>query len=386
MAKALIEPVMLRWARERASLSEDRLAQKLAIRVEQLLTWEKGTDFPTFRQAEKIAQHTHVPFGYLFLPAPPQEDLPIPDLRVQGGMPPEPPSADFFDLMRDVQFQHDWYRDYLLEQGAEPLPFVGKYRLTDTIETIARDIRTVLDMDTLLNIPDREYHLSSLCDRCEEIGIWIMRSGYIGSNTHRTLSVHEFRGFAISDDIVPLIFINGRDAKAAQLFTLAHELAHVWLGENGISNIRLDGEFPGPHAKVEQVCNAVAAELLTPRSLFLDAWQVGVTLDDNVLTLSKKFKVSGIVIARRALDLGKISRDQYLDVFDQEQRDWNREPAGKGGNPYATYPIKNGRKFTTAVLLSAMSGKLLLRDAGGLLHMKPATVQELFRRQHGERA
>lgn len=384
MAKALINPEMLCWARERAALTLEQLAGKLKIQVAQLLTWEQGTNAPTFKQAEKIARQTHVPFGSLFLSVPPQEELPIPDLRVLSGWPLEQPSADFFDVIRDVQFQQDWYRDYLLELGAEPLPFVGKYRLGEKVSTIAKDIRTVLGIDDLPTFSNWEEHLNQLCDRCEEVGIWIMRAGYIGSNTRRILNVHEFRGFAISDKIVPLVFINGRDAKAAQLFTLAHELAHIWLGENGISNISLGIQMPGPPASiVERVCNAVAAEILTPKNLFLTAWQVGASVDDNILVLSQRFKVSEIVIARRAMDLKKISLEQYLTVFEREQKLWNREHKVKGGNYYATIPIKNGRKFTHAVLRSAMSGTLLLRDAGELLHMNPTTVQELFRRQHG---
>lgn len=388
MAKALIKPQMVRWARERASLSVERLSEKLKTTVERLLSWEQGDDAPTFKQAEKIAQYTHVPFGYLFLSDPPKEELPIPDLRIHGGgLPTEQPSAAFLDLIRNVRFQHDWYRDYLLEQGAERLPFVNKFRIGENIRKIAGDISDTLQMESLrASQSNWEGYLRFLCDRCEEVGIWIMRAGYVGSNTHRSLDLYEFRGFAISDPIVPLVFINGKDAKAAQIFTLAHELAHLWLGESGVSNIRLDEEAPGPQVRVERVCNAVAAEVLTPQTQFLDAWQAGVSLEENVRVLSKNFKVSGVVIARRARDLGKISTEEYLSFFQQEQKRWDKQgDSQEGGNPYATYPIKNGRNFTQAVLYSAMSGKLLLRDAGGLLHISPSTVQKLFHRQQGGR-
>ncbi|MEO5376401.1 MAG: XRE family transcriptional regulator [Magnetococcus sp. DMHC-6] len=385
MTKALIKPQMLRWARERASLSVERLADKLKTTVERLQSWEQGGDSPTFRQAEKIAQQTHVPFGYLFLSTPPKEKLPIPDLRIQGGgVLTEQPSVEFLDLIHNVRFQQDWYRDYLLEQGAERLPFVGKFRLGEKIRKIALDISDVLQLESLrASQSNWEEYLRYLCDRCEEVGIWIMRAGYVGSNTHRGLDLYEFRGFAISDPIVPLVFINGKDAKAAQIFTLAHELAHIWLGESGVSNIRLDEEAPGPQAKIEQVCNAIAAEVLTPQAQFLNAWQADAGLAENVRVLMKSFKVSGVVIARRARDLGKISIEEYMTFFRQEQKSWDkqRENQKGGGNFYATNPVMNGRNFTQAVLYSAMSGKLLLRDAGGLLHLTPSTVQKLFYRQ-----
>ncbi|UEM07807.1 helix-turn-helix domain-containing protein (plasmid) [Skermanella rosea] len=81
MSKALVSPEMLRWARERVALSIDVLAQKLGTKPEKLTAWGEGGSQPTFRQAEKIAAVLHVPFGFLFLPEPPEEKLPIPDLR-----------------------------------------------------------------------------------------------------------------------------------------------------------------------------------------------------------------------------------------------------------------------------------------------------------------
>lgn len=383
MAKALINPEMLSWARERAGLTIDALAKKLnkyRPAPDQVQAWEHEEEQPTFKQAETIARITQVPFGYLFLPEPPQEELPIPDLRTQRGSLLETPSADFLDLIRDISFQQNWYRDYRLEQGAEPLPFIGKFKLDNKVQAIAEDIRTILNLDAAIIKSNWEDHFNALCDRCEELGIWIMRAGYVGSNTHRTLDTAEFSGFAISDPIAPLIFINGRDAKARQIFTLAHELAHIWLGESGVSNLSLDDTNPGQNARVERVCNAVAAEVLAPESRFLAHWNDRETLDGNVIVLTSIFKVSGIVIARRAFDLDKVDWKVFQTFYKREQKRWHKE-GGSGGNYYATVPIKNGRKYTSAVLSRAMSGQLLLRDAGTLLHMKPATVQKLFYRQ-----
>lgn len=380
MTKALINPAMLRWARERASLSLDHFAAKLKVKTDKLRSWEEGTDRPSLSQAEKIAKKTHVPLGYLFLSTPPKEELPIPDLRSYEGTPMDQPSTNFLDLIRDVQFQHDWYRDYLIEYGEGPLPFVGSYKLTNNVKDIASDIRANLRIDPLPKTNGWEDYLKILSNNCEKAGIRVMCSGTVGNNTHRTLDVHEFRGFAISDPIAPLLFINGRDAKAAQIFTLAHELAHIWLGESGVSNIRLNEDSPSNQYQVEQVCNAVAAEVLTPESEFLGRWKDGENVEDNIQTLAKTFKVSSVVVARRAFFLGKMRRDQYLAFYSKEQKQWKENRAEKdgGGNFYKTVPVKNGRKFTKAVLLSAMSGRLLLRDAGELLHMRPPLLQKLY--------
>jgi Zn-dependent peptidase ImmA (M78 family) len=206
-----------------------------------------------------------------------------------------------------------------------------------------------------------------------------MRTGYVGSSTRRTLNVSDFRGFAIADKLAPLVFINGRDAKAAQAFTLAHELAHIWLGKSGVSDPYLDRA--GDHETgVERKCNAIAAEVLVPRPLFLAAWHGRQSLALNAQALSQRFKVSRVVIARRALDCGMIGWDEHRAFFEQEKRGWQKQDDAGGDNFYATAPVKNGKRFTRAVLHSAMSGDLMLRDAGSLLHMKPVMIQKLYAR------
>jgi Zn-dependent peptidase ImmA (M78 family)/transcriptional regulator with XRE-family HTH domain len=382
MAEALVSPEVLRWARERAAMPAGTIAKKLGIAISKVLSWEEGTARPTFRQAEKIAVILHIPFGFLFLPKPPEETLPIPDLRTQDGRRRERFSADLLDLLREVMFKFDWYQDFLEEHGAEPLPFVGKFAADAAIDTVAADIRATLQADAgASQAGSWEQHLAYLFDRCEDIGIWVMRTGYVGSNTRRTLSVSEFRGFAIADRLVPLIFINGRDAKAAQVFTLAHELAHIWLGRSGVSDPYLNRPNDSD-VDIERRCNAIAAEVLVPRSQFLTAWDNGRDLDWNARNLARSFKVSRVVIARRALDCGKITWDEHRLFFEQERRNWESREAddSNGGSFYKTAPIKNGKRFTQAVLSSAMSGSLLLRDAGALLHMKPATVRKLYAR------
>jgi Zn-dependent peptidase ImmA (M78 family)/transcriptional regulator with XRE-family HTH domain len=382
MAEALVSPEVLKWARQRAAMPVDAVAGKLKTGVEKVLAWEEGAARPTFKQAEKIAAFLHIPFGFLFLPEPPEEKLPIPDLRTRDGMPRQGLGADFLDLLRDVMFKRGWYQDYLENHGAGLLPFVGKFAADAPVDTVAADIREALRInpgELSKSAGTWEQHLNDLFDRCEDIGIWVMRTGYVGSNTRRTLDVSDFRGFAIADRLALLIFINGRDAKAAQAFTLAHELAHIWLGQSGVSDPYLN-RVSDHEAGIERKCNAIAAEVLVPRSRFMDAWDDGRNLAWNAQTLSHRFKVSRVVIARRALDCGKITWDEHQAFFEQERLGWQKQDDSGSGIFYATVPVKNGRRFTRAMLNSAMSGDLMLRDAGSLLHMKPATVQKLHAR------
>lgn len=380
MAEAFVNAGMIRWARERASLGVDAFARKVNTRAEKVLSWERGEARPTFKQAEKLAQAARVPFGYLFLPTPPVERLPIPDLRTRPDSPPPHLDADFMDLVQDVLFKFDWYRDFLLERGADPVPFVGAFKKTATVKQVAADMTKRLGVSDQVHREARNWedYFRVLCDRAENIGIWVMRSGVVASNPHRPLSVDLFRGFAVADPIVPLVFVNGRDAKAAQIFTLAHELAHVWLGESGISD-----PIAGRHALrgTEAKCNQIAAEFLAPEAEFAQAWRPESSLAENADQLASRFRVSRFVIALRALALKLIDEVDFEGFHRQEQERWAKQREKvDGGDYYRTAPARMGAQFTRAVVHSAMSGEVLLRDAGALLNAKPKTIQEMYRR------
>ena len=347
MVEALVTSGILRWARERAGISVGVLARKVGLKPEKVAEWERGISRPTFRQAEKLAQVTHVPFGYLFLFEPPEEQLPIPDLCVAAGRVLPHLDTDFKDTLRDVQFKLDWYRDYRTDHGHGPLPFVGRFGLSAEPDKVTEDIRRTLGVDAAEREQTRtwEGYFQLLVSKAEKAGVWVMRNGVVGNNTHRPLSVDVFCGFAISDPVAPVIFINGQDAKAAQIFTLAHELAHIWLGQSGVSDPfhagigdeRRDG-------KTEKLCNTVAAEFLVPRMEFDAAWDGDARLEENVQRLSAQFRVSRVVVAIRAQKMGRIGRDEFDVFFDAERQRWRqeRDASEPGGNYYRTVKTRNG--------------------------------------------
>lgn len=380
MTKALINGSVLKWARERAEMPAEQLAKKIGQKPDRLAQWEAGEGHPTFKQALRLASVTHVPFGYLFLPDPPAEEIPLPDLRTVAGAPAQRFDSNTIDLINDVLFKHAWFVDRLIQQGHERLPFVGRNRLTDSAVQIAEDIRNTLGLpDAAQQAVSWEGFVRALIDKAEGAGIWVMRTGIVGNDTHRPLSIRQFRGFAISHPVAPLVFINGRDALAAQIFTFAHEIAHIWLGSSGISNVQIGRRDYGTNRQTEIACNQIAAEVLVPQARFVEEWSDNRTAAANYDVLARRFKVSRIVIARRALDLGKIAEDAYSVFYAEEQRRWDaerekkREDAG-GGNFYNTMPLRNGIRFTSAVVGSAISGETLLRDAGSLLNIQPATI------------
>lgn len=388
MGKAFINNEMLRWARERADMPSEELAKKVGQKANKLAEWESGNDHPTFKQAMRLANLTHVPFGYLFLSNPPADMLPLPDLRTVGTAPAPSLNINSRDLIQDVLFKHGWFVDHLIEQGHDPLPFVGKFKITDDAVTVANHIRQTLSLSAAAqSSANWEAYLRLLIDRAEDAGIWVMRTGIVGSNTHRALSVRQFRGFAIADSFAPLVFINGKDAPPAQIFTFAHELAHIWIGSSGISNVQIGRKDYGTSRATEIACNRIAAEVLVPATLFGEYWNPNRAASENFDLLSREFKVSRIVIARRALDLGKLSDNEYARFYNLEQRRWDDELQSEdnsGGNFYNTLPLRNGARFTRAVVSRAMAGETLLRDAGTLLNMQPASVVKYFQKAVGK--
>lgn len=378
--QARVTPSVVRWARERARISHSKVAKKLHTRPEHVESWEQGHAAPTIRQAQQLANTLRIPFGYLFLSSPPKEEMPLPDLRTIANAQVPQPTPEFIDLLNDVLAKQEWYRDFLAAQGAEALEFVGRFSLETNGERVASAIAEALEITEGLRneCSGWEGFLRRLIRNSEAIGILVMRSGVACGNTHRPLSVSEFRGFAISDPIAPLVFINGADSKAAQVFTLAHELAHVWIGASGVSNESLKRPVLNEGITIERFCNAVAAEALVPGAHFLDRWQKRRSAEDNMRDAARYFKVSTLVVLRRGLDLGRIQPQEFRDLYRREETRYkDREAASSGGDYYPTLFARNSRTLTTAAVEAAMEGTLLLRDAAKLLNVNVSAIQKI---------
>jgi len=377
MPRALINQNILQWALERAEIAVDDLSRRLQVGDGVVEAWLSGEKRPTFNQAKKLANILGIPFGYLYLKEPPREELPIADFRTVGSQ------RGYLDantraLLNDVLFKRDWFKEFREQNGFEPLRFVGKFSIDSNPQEVAGDVS-----ETLLAGEGRpargtyEQFLQKLMTQAEAVGIWVMRTGVVGNNTQRPLSVRTFRGLTIADPIVPLILINGRDSKAAQIFTFVHELAHLWIGESGVSNPHLEDAKLADYGVVERFCNAVAAEFLTPEGEFKELWQEAAGLE-QIDVLANHFKVSRAGVARRARDLGFISNEVYQEFFAQEQARWRDINTEQGGNFYNNVPARNGKQFTFSVASEAMKGALLIRHAASLLGVQPKHVKHFY--------
>lgn len=383
LAQALINEAMLRWALERSGGNVESLASRMGVSEAKLEAWISGEERPTFNQARKAASILQIPFGYLYMPEPPNDQIPIAEFRRLPGI-GRKIDRDVYDLLSDIDFKRDWYRDYRLEEGFEPLEFIGRFELASPTLIVANDIRRELSKvssSLFLTRKNSDRFLDEFIKAAEKLGIWVMRSGVVANNTHRPISVDSLRGFAVSDKIAPLIFLNGKDSKNAQVFTFAHELAHLWIGESSIEFGDLSHIVSKGNEAVEKKCNSIAAELLVPRDEFAKRWNRNSDLNEQASTLAEAFSVSRVVIARRALEQGYISESEYRAFYATESMRWQENAASSGGGSYYNnIPARNGKTFTNSVTREAAIGRLLYRDAGQLLGVQPSKVREIFER------
>ena len=385
MTEAFITPNLVRWAWQRSYATADEAARQLRIEPEKLAAWETGAARPTIRQAQELAKKLRIPFGYLFLNTPPIEEHPLPDLRTMPGADARRPSPDFLDVLHDSLRKQEWYREHLQDQDAPSLPFVGRFSLSDDPETIAADITSTLGIDENMRKQsvNWEKFLTELIGRAEKSGVLVLRSGIVGSNTHRPLNVHEFKGFAISDDLAPCVFINQSDFKSAQIFTLAHELAHLWIGQSGVSNPDYT-QLPDQQINViDRLCDKVAAETLVPGHDFMMRWDLYASVDKNIQSLAAHYRVSAFVVLRRAYEFKKFDHDEFNKKYGEFIKRAQKKKSGGGGDYYRLLLSRNSPSFTTTLLAAVAEGSTLPSEAASLLNVRVAKLAKIEREVFG---
>ena len=362
---------MLEWAANNIGLHLDDVVSKVSEseRTQKKLLEGKFS----VNQAENFAEITKVPFGVLFLDHPPIEIYKpaIPDLRQKQNA--EPLSDFFYEVLDDVQKKQDWYVEFLIENNAEKLDFVGKFKNQPNInaDIIANDIRQKLHLPIDLHTrTSRENHLKQLIIRCEKAGILVFKNSIVKYATKKTLDTNEFRGFVLSNEYAPVVFLNGQDMPSAMIFTLAHELAHIWLGESGVDDLDIYGNDP-----TEVLCNKIAASVLISESEFNEAWEVYF---GDISWIANVFHVSKLMVSRLALTYNRITSIEYQAIHDAEKEAFrNRPKQDAAPNFLNLVPGRNSPLLTNAVVNQAMSGNMLLRDAGRLLNVSPQNIMKL---------
>ncbi|HRP34060.1 MAG TPA: ImmA/IrrE family metallo-endopeptidase [Agriterribacter sp.] len=361
---------MFTWAIARAGYN----LSDFAIKFPKIQDWVDQKKKPTVKQLEAFSKKVHLPFGYLFLPEPPKESLPIPFFRTNNGE-QNNVSINVYDTILLMQQRQDWLREYLIENDFQPLPFVGKFRNSQNYNRIVADIRNTLGLNNEWASSFKTWQdaLDHLAQKIEDIGITIVFNGVVENNTSRPIGVDECRGFVLVDPIAPFMFINNSDGKAAQLFTIIHELAHIWTGHSAGFDFR---QLLPANDPIELLCDKVSAEFLVPAESFVKVWKAR----PGIANAARYFKVSEIVIARRALDLGYLTKAEFFAFYNEysNRELLKKENQGDGGNFYATAKKRIGVTFAAHVNQAVKSGKLLYRDAYKLTGLKGDTYQTFF--------
>jgi Zn-dependent peptidase ImmA (M78 family) len=354
--RAYITPKVLRWARESARMSEELAAARVSVPVSKLIEWEEGLNQPTIRQAQTLAKAYRRPFALLFLPEIPRDFQPLQDYRKKGAK--ELSTSSVF-IIREIQQKQAWISEVYAESKEEKLPFIGRFSIQDDPSVVAANILKTLKIKPPAYQSDQP--IKEWIDAAESSGIFVSRTSFIHSRLK--LDADEIQGFAIADPYAPFVFVNSDDWNAPQLFTLVHELAHLWIAATGISN-EINPEIKNPEQfhPIERFCNQVTANALMPQLIMLNLDQNVFSGSVEVFKTARKFGVSSFAFLIRAFDLGLISLStykvlkkeadaEYQEFLKKEAQRKEKMAAREGGpSPYLLRLNKNSRLFTQVVL------------------------------------
>ncbi len=376
--KAYITPNVLKWARESAKMTEETAAAKIPkLTVVKLKEWEDGTSQPTIRQAQILAKAYKRPFALFFLPEVPKDFQPLQDFRKSGSK--ELTTSSIF-IIREIQQKQAWISDVYSENNEEKLPFVGRFSLNSNPKDVADDILATLGINPSkykTDNPIREW-----INAAESNGIFVSRTSFIHSKMK--LDSEELQGFAIADQFAPFVFVNSDDWNAPQLFTLVHEIAHIWIAATGISNeIEPEIDNRDKFNPIELFCNEVAANALIPTEIVLNIDRRVFKNSQDIFKTAKNLGVSSFAFLVRALNLQLVTNSEYKVLKRQTEIDYQaflkREAEKKaalklkqkekpgGPNPYLLRLNKNSRLFTQVVLDALRSGFVQPTQASFLL-------------------
>ena len=376
--RVTLQPSVLRWARDRAGLDVGKLAGKVGVRPERVTEWEVSGQI-TVAQADKLARSTHTPLGFLYLNEPPEDRLPIADFRAWSDDALRRPSPGLLETVYLMQRRQAWMRDDTIEAGGAPLGFVGAYDLASSPQRVAAAMRDALGLPHGWASAEGAWSdaLRGLRNRVEDAGVLVVFNGIVGNNTRRTLDPDEFQGFALVDAYAPLIFVNSADFVAAQMFTLSHELAHIFIGADGVSKFEA---LRPPDQATEQFCNRTAAEFLVPSDDLRRYWREIRGQADLYEAVARHFKVSRLVAVRRALDLELITGREFSEFYERYLDSEHRRDKPSGGNFWNTQNTRIGRRFEEAIVRAVREDRLLYREAYALTGLKGESFEQLIAR------
>ena len=367
-ARVNINPDVLMWA---VTYSQ-RGIEAFVNKFEQFPKWLDKSIQPTVKQLEDVARFAYVPFGYLMLPQKPNLKIaPIKDFRTKKNQQFSSAgeySTELHDTIIDIRRRQEWLREYKKEQGYHSASFIGSISPSMEDENIVKKISKEIGLPACWreSTDSKDSAFRYFLDIIENIGVMVFVNGLVGNNTHRGLDVKEFRGFALADEFAPVIFINGADAPSARLFTLLHELVHIFLGQDGLDD------------RSEPFCNRIAAKILVPQDVFVQQWNLHAADYDM---LENFFKVSQLVLYRMALTYDKIDQREYarlVALYDKKYREKRNSGSGGRCDFYNVVPYRAGRGFCKYLHEALVEENISYSEAYQLLGIKGRTFEKLM--------
>ncbi len=333
-------------------------------------------------EARSLGHHTLTPLGYLFLKSPPDDSLPVADYRTVGNAALRRPSPELFATMMAMMRRQDWICEEAARYGDPPLDYVHAHNYRKSApETVAQHMRDTFKLayDWNIGMNAARAH-ECLFESMENAAMLTFSSGFAGNNTHRPLDPAEFRGFALVDKRAPLIFVNGNDTVATQMFTLAHEAAHLFIGKTGISLCDVTIESQA----VETFCSNAAASFLVPEDLFVHHWRTAPSDNKRVGEVAKAFCVSKPVIAFRARDLGFLTPEEFGEfcaAHKKTARATIKRKSSSEGNFWKAQKFRIGERFGDSVVRAVLAGEMQDREAWSLTDLNRKTFDELVEKR-----
>lgn len=381
-----IAPAILNWIINQINV--DRINESVK---DNLIKWQLGEKRPTFKQLEDVSKKINIPFGYFFLQEPPIEDTKILEYRTIDSVQLQNPSRELIDTIDNMEAIKEWMRNYQISEGYSELDIIGSVNQNMSTKDIATKIRKDLGLKLgwFSNQVDAWDSFKYLRSLLEKVGIVTMLNGVVGQNTHRILNIEEFRAFTLLDKYAPLIFINSNDSSNGKLFSLLHEVVHIWIGTDNFYNDRYGNS--NNVSNLERICNAIAAEIMVPNDLFVKEWLIRDGLSDNkikVQELTRVFKCGATVIARKALDNNYISNTEYDFIAKEAVRLYKKLRENRpsdGGDFYKTINVKNDKRLILALNNSIYEGNTQFTDAYRLTNTTRKTFSGLVDEVRGVR-
>ena len=376
-----INPEILKWARETARLRLEEAAKKLSLKEARLEELEAGKRQPTHPQLVKMSQQYHRPLLTFYISNPPQKADQGQDFRTLPEGQTGKDEALVDAIVRNIQTRQSIVKSLLEEEDeAEELSFIKSATVDEHHKDVADKITRKIEFDL------KRYQNKSLEDavtylraRAETAHVFVLMIDNLG-NYHTKVPVKSFRGFALADHIAPFIAVNVNDSKAAQAFTILHELTHLWLGQTGISGP------PSSKIDIEKFCNDVASEILLPRdefTPFMRQFKVhGLKTDvEYIKEFANERNVSSTMLAYRLHRAGLYDYDYYLKLTSEFWRVFSDKKAPKSQG-FSPYPIVRRHRAGPALvsLVSRMlrGGAITTTKAGLVLGVSGKNVQSVI--------